>query len=1205
MVHARYFYGNKTYFDYRSQLDTGSDISLISATVIRDFGLNHLLTGRQQTLIGIGNKPVKSLGQIFLDVKIDKCFFPRIAFDVLDRCPVPVLIGRSLIQERVTEAHFDWAGSVVRVFQKHGSDQIEGSFRIIRDKHVLAGTTIGDQLKIRNQLVLDTLGVDLFHCDPVFDNKEKLEVADLLLSYKAAFSIDGDPIGLFPIDARIPTLPGKQFKVPQHPIAQGHRHIVDSEVVKMLADGVIETCKDSRGWNSPVFIVEKSDGSPRFVVNFKQTLNLALINEESFVMPNMNETLNEIGLDNEYYGSFDFKSGYWQIGLDPRDRYKTSFCWNNKNYQFCRIPFGLKTSGNIFSRAVHTALHEATQLQGISVYVDDIFLHAKCFKQYISIIERILKGCVKFNVKVSGKKTKLFLKTAQFLGRRITPDGYMPVPEYSQAILEIPPPQNHNQLQRFIGRLVWVKDFLEPRIGESVAHNNFSSLLKPMTALLHEKKFSWPPKAQEAFKRSIERLMTAPLFRFADFNRPFVLITDASQFCCGAVLMQTDCDGVQYICAAVSKTFTPTQQRWSTIERECFGIVFGMEKFRYFLIGRQFIIKTDHRPLIYVDKTNIKNPKVERWYQLMAQYDFIIQYIPGEQNQLADLLSRPDNVEPASDTSVGKQEVQGEFFKYDKMLIYRPSWVSKDKVPVKINHEEVLPEARLILLLTSQKPFEDEHILDHMNEMANAQREDPILGRIIEGIRKNSGLGFLKECKDPGLLKLQNQFQLHPVSQLLMISNKHNPAKVFVPVKLRPILAIKFHNDHFHLGASKVIELIRRIYFWPGLSQDVTDFVQSCNICVARKGSATNQIPPLLHLPRPSGQWQIAYMDHISFSEPCNGYKHVLTYICGFSRFLITVPVRDQSAIRTARALVDRVFIPFQPPVVLSSDRGSAFKSELVNETCRAFGTELKLHVAWRPESTGVLERIHRVLKDCIFISCFERKITWLDALPLVTKALNVSIHKGIGVSPFEVIFGHKNLIGNVPLESRPNSDSPVSQTIITRLNFETICQTVAKYQKSADTDMEKYYSRSAATDLEIGQKVFLKRPHSVICKENNFRFVGPYTVVGTNDSVVCISDCDGNRDYVHRAHCCPISERSENFNNTPQIDLPIPTIRTAEKPSPDAEIGMSSIRDVLPVVDTAAPTINPEKTGVVRYPKRLRTQTSRLNISSTKDQTY
>ena len=193
-----------------------------------------------------------------------------------------------------------------------------------------------------------------------------------------------------------------------------------------------------------------------------------------------------------------------------------------------------------------------------------------------------------------------------------------------------------------------------------------------MTALLKNKKFIWTDKAQEAFTKAIERLKTAPIFRFADFNRQFVLVTDASDFAAGAVLMQVDADGCPYIVAAASKTFSDVQRRWSTIEREAYAIVFAVTRFKYFLSAREFIIKTDHRPLTFMDKSNIRNSKVERWYQVISQFRFILQYIPGPENQLADLMSRPDGVDPSLKIC-GEEKVQGEFYDFEGMMIYRPS----------------------------------------------------------------------------------------------------------------------------------------------------------------------------------------------------------------------------------------------------------------------------------------------------------------------------------------------------------------------------------------------------------------------------------------------------------------------------------------------------------------------------------------------------
>ena len=151
--------------------------------------------------------------------------------------------------------------------------------------------------------------------------------------------------------------------------------------------------------------------------------------------------------------------------------------------------------------------------------------------------------------------------------------------------------------------------------------------------------------------------------------------------------------------------------------------------------------------------------------------------------------------------------------------------------------------------------------------------------------------------------------------------------RIFVPPKLRPPIVFNYHNGHQHLGSAKVIELIRRTYFWPNLDNEVINFIQSCSLCVARKGAAANQSSPMLHLSRPSGQWQIAYMDFFSFKEPVFGYKYALTYMCGFSRYLITVPVRNESAVACAKALVEHAFLPFTRPLILSCDRAAYSKA--------------------------------------------------------------------------------------------------------------------------------------------------------------------------------------------------------------------------------------------------------------------------------------
>ena len=311
-----------TSFAYKGLLDIGSDICLIRHSLIIQNKLEGAIFGVGQQIMEIGNSPVTSVGFIKLNVKLGNIKFPNILFDVMNKIPLPIIIGRSLLQERVSELHFDWEKSEVRVFRNHGTDQGHGVVPLINPKGVLACTTNSpDKL----QLLLETCGVSFTDSSPNFDNSLKAKMADLLLSYKDAFAVQGGEIGLYPVQAKIPTIPGKTYNQRQHQIAKGHQQIVDTEVHKMYKAGIIEDCIDSKGWNSPVFIVEKSDGSPRFVVNFKHTLNLGLIEEDTFVVSCVEDTLREIGLENELYGSFDFMSGYWQIGLVPEHRHKTAF----------------------------------------------------------------------------------------------------------------------------------------------------------------------------------------------------------------------------------------------------------------------------------------------------------------------------------------------------------------------------------------------------------------------------------------------------------------------------------------------------------------------------------------------------------------------------------------------------------------------------------------------------------------------------------------------------------------------------------------------------------------------------------------------------------------------------------------------------------------------------------------------------------------
>ena len=175
----------------------------------------------------------------------------------------------------------------------------------------------------------------------------------------------------------------------------------------MLKMGVIEKSINPRGWNSPILCVPKHDKTVRICVNFKNTLNLKLCNDsDKYTLPVTDVLFQEIGTENNFFASLDLAKGYWQIGIKPEDRFKTSFTYENETYCFTRLPFGLKNAGDSFCRAINSVFNQMQNLNNVKSYVDDVLVHATTFKQYFKTLEDLLKLLRAHELRLNAKKFK-------------------------------------------------------------------------------------------------------------------------------------------------------------------------------------------------------------------------------------------------------------------------------------------------------------------------------------------------------------------------------------------------------------------------------------------------------------------------------------------------------------------------------------------------------------------------------------------------------------------------------------------------------------------------------------------------------------------------------------------------------------------------------------------------------------------------------
>lgn len=234
-------------------------------------------------------------------------------------------------------------------------------------------------------------------------------------------------------------------------------------------------------------------------------------------------------------------------------------------------------------------------------------------------------------------KCSFICDSVKFFGHIISKDGILPDPKKIEAIKNYPQPKNIKQLQAFLGLVTWFKRFV-PKL---------SDIAKPLYLLLSKHSTpQWNEQHESAFEKLKKAFITPPILgfpRFGDPNCTFILSTDASEYTMSAVLSQTH-GKKTWVIQYASLTFTQTQAKYGTTDREVLAVFTFVEMFRPYLFGHKFVVQTDHQPLVtfFADThaSDSTNKCILCWREKMQEYQFEIQYIKGKNNGAADALSR-------------------------------------------------------------------------------------------------------------------------------------------------------------------------------------------------------------------------------------------------------------------------------------------------------------------------------------------------------------------------------------------------------------------------------------------------------------------------------------------------------------------------------------------------------------------------------------
>lgn len=471
------------------------------------------------------------------------------------------------------------------------------------------------------------------------NNEQKLEIYKLIDTYKSIFAKDKYDIGTVrEYEARIDLVMDKYCSKRPYRCSVEDKKEIEEQIAKLLDKKLIE--QSYSPFAAPVTMAFKKEENKksRLCIDFRDLNKIVIPQAQPFpliddlVIKTRNST---------YFTTLDINSAFWSIPLRIEDKKKTAFVTQEGHYQWTCLPFGLKTSPAIFQRILSNILRKYKLNHFAVNYIDDILIYSKTFSEHINHLSQLLEAIKTEGFRLKFTKCTFASDKVKYLGHIIHNNTVQPLRDNLVSIKDFPLPKNPKNVRQFLGKI----NFYHEYIPKSAI------ILEPLHQLLRKnQKFIWSADCQKSFEKIKDLLCSQPILEIFDQHLPIIIYTDASLEGVGAVLKQTQPNGKNKPVAYFSKKLNQTQKKKKAIYLECLAIKEAIKYWQYWLIGKSFVVYSDHKPL---ENLNIKSRTDDELGDLtyyLSQYDFKIKYAPGKENIEADCLSRNPVLDSSENT---------------------------------------------------------------------------------------------------------------------------------------------------------------------------------------------------------------------------------------------------------------------------------------------------------------------------------------------------------------------------------------------------------------------------------------------------------------------------------------------------------------------------------------------------------------------------
>ena len=455
---------------------------------------------------------------------------------------------------------------------------------------------------------------------------EQDTIRKLLVQYQDVFSQSEFDLGqTHLLEHCINTGDAKPVSQPPRRVPFAFADAEKRQIGKMLNAGLVRP--STSPWASPICLVRKPDGSARVCVDYKK-LNAVTVPVQHPV-PRTDDCINALS-GVTVFSVGDATSGYYQVGMKKEDIPKTAFTSKFGKLEFCVMPMGLTDAGATFQRLMEIAL---AGLQWVSclIYMDDVIIFGKDFDEHLCRLTEVLQRFREAGLKLKPAKCNFFRREVKFLGHVINAEGVLPDPDNVEKIVNWPVPRNVREVRGLLGLGNYYRKFIK----------GYSGKMRPLTELTKKDvPFEWKEECEEAFQFLKKELTGPEIMLLPVDDGLYILDTDVSLDTIGVVLSQVQ-GGRERVIAYGSQTLSKTERNYCVTDQELLAVWFFLEYYRQYLLGREFVVRSDHQALRWLFSLREPKDRIARWLETMSAFNkFPVEYRPGNKHGNTDAMSQ-------------------------------------------------------------------------------------------------------------------------------------------------------------------------------------------------------------------------------------------------------------------------------------------------------------------------------------------------------------------------------------------------------------------------------------------------------------------------------------------------------------------------------------------------------------------------------------